>query len=283
MLHNREFFYKYLTAETALKILQNRTLKYSSPAIFNDPFDTQTKISFSFEMHEFMEEFTEELYLLAHDEKEPVGDDSNALFRDIKTWWHMAKNSFRKMPKDVFKQEARGLAEAAINWCNRYIEDMNSWWRRFVKASRVFCLAEERDNLLMWAHYAKNHTGVVIEFKCLPELDNNLCVARKVGYVENPPIIAGIDEYIKHITGQEKLDYDSLFFDMILSKSIHWEYEKEWRVFIPPVDMDNPVILIDDDGKEILETLISLYPQEIYSLYFGCKMKAVNTGKFQDA
>jgi len=124
----------------------------------------------------------------------------------------------------------------------------------------------------MWAHYTKDHTGAVIEFRCLPELDNPFCAARKINYVENPPIIAGMGEYIKHITGQQKIDNDSLFFDMILSKSMHWEYEKEWRVFIPPVDMENPIIPVDDYGKEILEKLIQFYPQEINSIYFGCKM-----------
>jgi len=37
MIHDRRFFYKYVTAETALTILQNQTLKYSSPVLFNDP------------------------------------------------------------------------------------------------------------------------------------------------------------------------------------------------------------------------------------------------------
>ena len=224
MLKNKEHFYKYVTAETALLILQNRTLKYSSPILFNDPFDTQTKIAFSFDMSEFMERFTDGLYGLAHDDKEPVGDDDNALFKDIKIWRNMAKNNYRKMPKAVFKQKTRPIAQEAVNHFNRYFEEVNSWWMGFVRASRVFCLAEDRDNLLMWAHYARDHTGVVIELKCLPELDTNLCVARKVNYVQNPPIIAKIDEYINYITGREKLDYDLLFSDMILSKSQHWAY-----------------------------------------------------------
>ena len=88
MLHNREFFYKYVTSETALLILKNRTLRYRSPVTFNDPFDTQTRVSYGFEMVDFMEYFINELYRLAHDEQEPMGDNNNALFKDIKAWWH---------------------------------------------------------------------------------------------------------------------------------------------------------------------------------------------------
>lgn len=277
--HNREFFYKYLTAETALKILENRTLRYSSPVLFNDPFDTQTRVGYGFEMVDFMEAFTDELYRLAHDEQEPIGNDNNALFRDIKAWWHKTIKSSDKMPRDVFKQKIRELVEAAVNWSTQYFQDTNSWWRSFVKASRVFCVAEDPDNLLMWAHYSKDHTGLVIQFKCLLELDTPLCVARQVNYVENPPIIAVLDKYIKYITGQATLDNDLLFFNMILSKSIHWKYENEWRVFIPPVDMENPIVPLDSNGEEILDSLIRFYPQEIHSVYFGCRMNVKSTQK----
>jgi hypothetical protein len=40
-LHDRKHFYKYTTAETAKTVLQNGTLRWSSPSLFNDPFDVQ--------------------------------------------------------------------------------------------------------------------------------------------------------------------------------------------------------------------------------------------------
>jgi hypothetical protein len=33
--HNREHFYKYMTASAAKSVLQTRTLRWSSPALFN--------------------------------------------------------------------------------------------------------------------------------------------------------------------------------------------------------------------------------------------------------
>lgn len=281
MLHNSEYFCKYVTAETALLILQNRTLKYSSPAIFNDPFDIQTRVDFDFGISEFMEAFIDELYRLVHAEKEPVGDDNNTLFRDIKAMWHIAQRSSRKMPKEVFKQETRTLVEDTIKLSEQYIEDINYWWKQFVRASRVFCVAEEHENLLMWAHYAEEHTGAVIKFRCLPELDTPLCAAKKVDYVKKPPVIAKLDEYIQYITRHDPdtLNQDSLFYDLILSKTKNWEYEKEWRVFIPPVNMENPTIPKDDNGNEILFDLMSFYPQEIHAIYLGCKMNNDNRQK----
>ena len=45
--HDRRFFYKYMSAETARIILANRRLRWSSPILFNDPFDIhiQTPLS----------------------------------------------------------------------------------------------------------------------------------------------------------------------------------------------------------------------------------------------
>ena len=182
MIHDREYFYKYIPAEAAFKILQTRTLKYSSPALFNDPFDTQTRMDFDFEVSELIEAFSEEQYKMIHSPEEPVGDESNELFRDIKKVWQVAKQSKRKMPKDIWRQQIKSHNEETVRMCTEYLEEMNNWWYRLSKASRILCLAEDRENLLMWAHYAKDHTGIVIKFKCLPELDTPLIAARKVDY-----------------------------------------------------------------------------------------------------
>ena len=274
MTHNREYFYKYIPAETALKILQSRTLKYSSPAIFNDPFDTQTRMDFGFEVSELIEAFAEEQYKMIHGHEEPVGDESNELFRDIKKLWHIAKQSQRKMPKEVWRQQIKPFNEETVRICAEYLEELNNWWYRLSKASRILCLAENHLNLLMWAHYAKDHTGVVIKFKCLPELDTPFIAARKVNYSCKPPVIAELSDYVQDLTGQspDLIDYRAGFFKLFLTKSTHWCYEQEWRVFIPPFNMENPSIKTDDKGQEILFDLISFHPQEIHSIYFGCKI-----------
>jgi len=283
MLHDKKYFYKYVTAETALLILQKRKLKYSSPAIFNDPFDTQTKVGFDFEESEFMEVFADELYGFFHDEKEPTLTNAVPLSKDIQAKRQIVKNSHRRMPKDVFKLETKTLIEDSAIMFKQYIDDMNTWWRQVVKASRVFCVAEEHDNLLMWAHYTKDHKGAVIEFECLPELDTPLCVAKKIKYVTKPPLIARQNEYIRYITRQDSytLNHELSVDDLFLSKSKHWEYEQEWRVFIPPVNMENPAIPKDVDGNDILFDLLPFYPQEIYSIYLGCKMSDENRQKIK--
>jgi len=263
-----------MSAEAAFKSLQTRTLKYSSPTIFNDPFDTQTRMDFDFDVSEFIEALEEELYKLIYSPEEPFGDENNELFHDIKKAWHVAKQNKRKIPKDILRQQTKSFNEETVRMCTECLEEMNNWWYRLSKATRVLCLAEDQDNLLMWAHYAKDHTGIVIKFKCLPELDTPLMAARKVNYSGNPPAIAELNDYVKYITGQSPslINHRGIFYKLFLTKSTQWNYEHEWRVFIPPFNMENPKTELDDKGQEILFKLYSFVPQEIHSIYFGCKI-----------
>jgi len=273
MLHGQKYFYKYATLETVLAILQNCTVKYSSPVIFNDPFDTQTRIGFSFEESEFVKQYRDELYRLIFACEEPSFIDNAAfLSRNIQVLRRVVENSKKKMSKEIFDDMTNDIVAGAIKELKEAIEDVNAWWMRAVRATKVFCVAERRDNLLMWAHYAKDHTGAVIEFECLPELDTPLCAARKVNYVSRPPVIANLGEYVKYMTGQGAPRYGLNIYDMCLSKSEHWIYEQEWRVFILPADMDNPIIPRDSKGDDILCDFLGIYPQEIHAIYFGCKM-----------
>jgi len=43
--HNKDYFYKYVAADTAKLILKNLKVKYSLPKLFNDPFDNQFVIN----------------------------------------------------------------------------------------------------------------------------------------------------------------------------------------------------------------------------------------------
>ena len=279
IIHNRKYFYKYVTAETALLTLQNRKLKYSSPVTFNDPFDVQTKIVFPFPESEFAELFIKELYRLTHNGKDPCLDPAVPLASRIQLLRKVIKNKSIKMSLDDWMKEIKDIA---MKQYLQFLDSINTWWSQVGKASRIFCVVEEPDNLLMWAHYAQNHQGVVIQFECIPELDNALCAAMKVNYMTDPPTIAKTpDDYIRYLTGQpHTVNHKSLFYDLYLSKSDHWKYEMEWRVFIPP-NLLNPIIPKDAYGNEILFDFISFNPQEIHSIYFGCKMSEDNRQKIE--
>ncbi len=44
--HDRQNFFKYMSSGTAKIVLSNRSLRWSSPVLFNDPFDVPREMSF---------------------------------------------------------------------------------------------------------------------------------------------------------------------------------------------------------------------------------------------
>lgn len=80
----------------------------------------------------------------------------------------------------------------------------------------------------MWAHYANNHLGLCYGF----EIDES--GLDRVGYVEHLQKIHRADlkctQRLKNLTGYAKC-----------TKSLHWAYEQEWRMYVKlePADVHN--------------------------------------------
>lgn len=82
----------------------------------------------------------------------------------------------------------------------------------------VYCLSRNNDNILMWTHYAENHTGYCLEF----EATDNTAVfgaSQEVLYRDEYPVV---DYY--NTPKDEQVDL------MLLTKYSGWSYEEEWRI-----------------------------------------------------
>jgi hypothetical protein len=218
-------FYKYLNPSSAISVLKTQTLKWSSPYLFNDPFEFPDEFDFSFKEEDLANALLDEMVHLVYGRKKPEGDLTHPLFA-ISMITRRNKN---KPSEQEFKNFMRHSAhEGAFNF-KAGKDILRANYRNLKENMAVFCVSKIHDDLLMWAHYAKDHTGCVYKFKCLPEYDRPMCAAREVIYQDDYPLIADILPYVKHLTGQINLNIDNLFEVFALTKSNHWSYEKEWR------------------------------------------------------
>ena len=117
---------------------------------------------------------------------------------------------------------------------------------RTMKQMGVLSLSEINDNILMWSHYSESHTGFCIEFgrSELNELGNwDHCAP--VNYDENLPTFKPIElPSIKTVT------------QILLTKSVLWAYEKEWRIIAKKGNQTYPL------------------PGNITGIIFGYKMSS---------
>lgn len=145
------------------------------------------------------------------------------------------------------------------------LSKIREYWEYFRTNTRLFCVSEVNDDILMWAHYAENHEGAVVKLRCLCDQDRPLCAAIQVNYRDEYPLISKLEKYVKHLTGQDKLNYDNLFREFLSTKSTHWRYEREWRC----VGWKN-------EGSEGLFHYETIIPEELEAIYLGCRINSTD-------
>lgn len=258
--HTKERFFKYTSASTALKILETSAVRYSSPLLFNDPFDVQSGLHFEFEIESLPERVFQRIEQLVASDTKPVPQEGSLLGEAITIMWQ--NKSTHGFPREdiwnLVRPQLVGLKDQIIQLQSEY---QNVWWNDFLPRLHVFSVVEDDDNLLMWSHYGDCHAGVVFSFRVLPQEDNPLCVARPVVYRNTPPSFFTEQQWLDDIFGLRKLDHTELYFQYAYVKSAVWAYEREWRVWdLRP--QPSPTRYHD----------YPLWDKEVEAVYFGCNI-----------
>lgn len=122
----------------------------------------------------------------------------------------------------------------------------------------ITCLTKNFDNILMWSHYAADHTGICVEFQMLT---NNIL---KVDYKENYPVfdlsVYNVDA-IDDMPKEKLIEMGKMFF---ARKSTLWEYEQEYRYVT-----SNTSNIVEEENYVPLQGFAN-----ITSIICGCEMKA---------
>ena len=128
-----------------------------------------------------------------------------------------------------------------------------------MKDTKVLCLVERQDNILMWSHYAQMHQGVVFELACVPERDSVWGAAMPVKYGDMPPIFDD-DFLIRLGSGQVSIDPNEVIKKFVTAKATDWSYESEWRVVLHRTDPSQPTMYL------------AFSPEELATVYLGCRI-----------
>ena len=256
--HSREHFYKFMPAETALAVLRSSSLRYSAPSRFNDPFDHQVSFLFPFTEQEFSVALIGEISRIVYDDSVEIPNPT--LFGQATL---MLRGSRDKVSRDQLLSELfLGAVESGQLFKDNE-KEFNDLLTAHLANSRVLCVTEELDNVVMRAHYAAEHKGVCIRLQCIDEVDNTLLVARPVKYTDVYPEFPPLRDYIRHLTGEAPIDFAPLVYDeAAYVKHKNWGYEREWRIHVPQIH--EPPRLGYSDWKE--------NPRVFGALYLGCRI-----------
>lgn len=256
-VHNRDHFYKYVTKDVAKLIIQNQKLKWSCPLEFNDPYDHKICYMDISNLNDLTKRIIDRLveYIWIRDD---VTFDITKLIGATLSNFKKYKG---KISKDIFLKNAEQITENLIAAGHKAHETFMDYVHESLSQTRVLCLTEENDNLLMWSHYSDSHTGSAFKLNVIEELDVSLLMAKKVTYSTTYPCISTEDELIDNMLCVVDIDYNQRYKNLVCVKSTDWAYEKEWRISIN---------LQDHSINE--ETLLQEAKEVFSAIYLGCRM-----------
>ncbi|MGF1689630.1 DUF2971 domain-containing protein [Photobacterium kagoshimensis] len=260
-------FYKYTNTSTAELVLKNKSLRWSSPTIFNDLEECQ------------FTPFTQEQYLKAIDIYKKILNQcaSGCLLFDVDQFSEITQLLIASM-KQLKKQ---GLSTPSLP--NELLMSHESMHREYINKGlincfRVLCVTTAYDNHLMWAHYADQHYGCVIELEKLYVNKPYLLKKGKVRYHENiEPLSNPLDMLLY---GETKAVKELMVRDIIFSKRSNWEYEEEYRFMFSEsfgsitstLDMQNNNFKTTaEDQPDKLFTDVPISKDFVKSIIFGAR------------
>ncbi len=248
--------YKYLSPER-IDVISSGFIRFTQPALFNDPFEMSPYIS----------------AIASEDEINDIFDTKHEA--QVKELYFKNNRDFRrKIPLETFKKRFAKeellpqIKESAKGRALDHAKESLSI--AMSQAIGILCLTSKADNLLMWAHYADSHAGLVIEF------DGEHPFFKQV--FKDPLSPVGLDEdlskdygYLKPVVYDDyrpKITLSSVkSFDSFLIKSNDWAYEEEWRMLMP-TEFANKVVKAEN-GADIF--LYEIPKAAITKVILGCR------------
>lgn len=230
--------YHYTTKDKILEIIESKIFLPSTINNWNDPFDCNHE--------EVIIDFS-------------LPNSYERLYNQLKKW-----------NPEIGKKIEEKLKKESNNGRQNYIIDeimFKDHFKQIKNEYKVFCFsaAPVEENVLQWAHYAKN-SGVALEFDFSgqKEFNNDL---KSVIYNQENSRGSTItpDIFLELLKFHEKKELpnelvNDLYKKFLLYKHNDWKYEAEWR------------IIVKVDPSEEQSYTISLNTDILKCIYFGPTM-----------
>ncbi len=198
--------YKYFTLERR-DVLENQLVRLTQPGDFNDPFELHPS-------YDLMSKADIAALPEASGQEGIQGPKMRLLTPEVMQ--AMIAAVLPGLQKQLAQRFGQGGAYLIDN--NRLAQ------ATFDSKFGILCLTENPDSLLMWAHYANNHNGFVIQFDETHEFfastshEGQVLELTKVEYSAQRPVLSF-----------SSINSPSLYY----RKSPEWAYENEWRIIKP--------------------------------------------------
>ncbi|MCK4415461.1 MAG: DUF2971 domain-containing protein [Candidatus Eisenbacteria sp.] len=251
--------YKYLRCEIGISVLKDQVVRFTQPGALNDPFEMRPAVV-GYDSPEAMDKQLEDIRPLALQEAYAA---KSLTYRDRVTFegFRRSTTGLWASIKEVMKQNAA-------------LDALEFWDRSLYLLDRlvgILCLAEHRDSLLMWSHYADQHQGVAIGLDSSHGFFNQTPVPEVPQFGKLHRVRYALDRPVCNLMDLKE-------FSLLLVKSAEWGYEHEHRMLLPLEGATRP----RKKGDEFPIALFALPSDAIAEVVLGARMTDVNRGSILD-
>jgi hypothetical protein len=246
--------YKYMIDER-VDVLAGKRIRFSPVSALNDPFEFAPYYDAHASPEQALKTVSDNRNYVAVKGLTKIYK-SRPDFQKVYTLDDFIKTAIEKHP-DILLELMANTTPQALEEVNANMPDARK--RRIELLNKnlgILCLTEEAANLLMWAHYTRDHTGFVIEFDGdhpyfadARRVPTGIGCLGKVDYTTKRPY----SYYLADIEAKE------LYF----VKSSEWKYEQEWRMLNLLSTADHVPI----PGVHLFD----IPPQAISAIILGCR------------
>lgn len=284
-MHERSTFYKYMSLSTAKIVLDSCSLRWSSPIIFNDPFDVPREVMPGINEVNIGEALARKLIAELINPRENIQN----LNPRIRTMLGVYQKLFPLgIPEGLIEKFQKlvdappvGLGAPAA------IQEMKDVWKGMLNERRILCLSESPIITPMWNHYADGYKGIVIEFDCVDLLENAWLLAKPINYTNETPLTYTSEGMAELLFMPDNKAIEYINSEVTFIKTEEWAYEKEWRIShyakqmssghysdlkFHPFELKSVILGPLFDASEFVEvtSLVKMYPRaQLFKSSFG--------------
>lgn len=232
-LRPRRSLYKFSRiSENLINTLTEAYLWYSRPNDFNDPFDCKMVINYN------LDRTTIKKYVSIIDHGSNDQSEVKRLVVNSESEYSYLDKYYVNFQKLIASGDTHALNKilSAAKFAERS--------KTTDQLMGVCCFTADPTNLLMWAHYGAQHTGICLEFRHRGSKTGFQHTCFPVLYRKRIPIFVWKQQDLRHEA--------RILLKGVLIKSVHWQYEREWRS-----------VVLGKFGKQSFEK------QDLTSVIFG--------------
>ena len=200
--------YKFYKAGTAVKALESRTLGFTMPNRFNDPYELLPKII----SHPSAEKILERKGKITNRQREEIRRRWNTEYQTSHS-----KANFNKYLKSREQEMAAKIPEELSRLPAQLAKDVVDIVSRELG---VLCLSKQWNHHLMWGHYSEGHAGFCIGYQIPAEIPG--VYRAEVRYSQERYPIRNSDILLGKFS---RRDVEGI----MRTKSPEWAYEQEVR------------------------------------------------------